>query len=704
MQSALHIRLPVLALSAFLCASAAPQVGAEGPAPFSSGRQPGVDNNFGFPLAFDPSKMDTSVDPRQDFARYAAGRWLDVATIPGDSPYVSGIVLMTKRVERQVNDLLADAASRSSAAGKGTPLQQVGDVYTGGMDVERLGKLGAVPLMPEWERIAKIDGPKSLASAFARLELITNMPVVIGASVGTDLEDPTRYSVVVADGDLPLPALEHYLAPELAPVREAYLKVIADSLALAGVPPAEAKVRAAKVLQMETRIAGKKLTPVQKRDVRAAVTRMPYTELKAALPHTDLDTLFTALGLPTSGDVLVADIGAIRERDAMLGAYPLEDTKAYLQWEALRLTSAYLTPKFIDVQADLTRALTGQTDAPKRQLVVAQAISGGLGHALGQLYVARYFPAQSRKDAEEVVGNVRAQFRKRLEQNEWLTASTRAYAIEKLDKMNIVVGYPEKWIDTSTVDIRRDDYFGNMLRLNEFASRRALARLGKPVSEDAFADTKHTLPTVVNAAYSPDRNGIEIPAAFLQPPFYDPKADVAVNYCTLGAVIGHEITHGFDSMGRLFDANGALRDWWGPADGQAFIERSRNLVEQANAFEVLPGVRLNGELSSGENLADVGGVMLGYEALQAYLQAHPDENRKIDGFTPQQRCFLAWAQNWADKMHPDLLRTLAASDPHPPGRYRMIAPSRNLQGFYDAFSVRPGDAMWIDPAKRVDIW
>jgi predicted metalloendopeptidase len=299
---------------------------------------------------------------------------------------------------------------------------------------------------------------------------------------------------------------------------------------------------------------------------------------------------------------------------------------------------------------------------------------------------------------------VRAQFRKRLENNEWLSASTRAYAIEKLDKMNIVVGYPEKWIDTSSVDIRRGDFFGSMLRLNEFASRRALARLGQPVADDGFADTKHTLPTVVNAAYSPDRNGIEIPAAFLQPPFYDSKADAAVNYCTLGAVIGHEITHGFDSMGRLFDANGALRDWWGPADGDAFIKRSRNLVEQANAFEVLPGVRLNGELSSGENLADVGGVMLGYDALQAHLQANPADNRKIDGFTPQQRCFLAWAQNWADKMHPGLLRTLAASDPHPPGRYRMIAPSRNVQGFYDAFGVRTGDAMWVDPAKRVDIW
>ena len=455
---------------------------------------------------------------------------------------------------------------------------------------------------------------------------------------------------------------------------------------------------------METRIAGKKLTPVQKRDVRAAVQRMPYAQLKADLPHMDLDTLFAELGLPTSGDVLVADIAAIRERDAMLGEYSLEDTKAYLQWEALRLTNAYLTPKFIEVQAGLTRALTGQTDVPRRERVVAQSVSNGLGHALGRLYVERYFSPQTRADAEQVVTNVRAQFRNRLEQNEWLSASTRAYAIEKLDKMNIAVGYPKKWIDTSSVDVRRGDYFGSMLRLNEFASRRTLARLGQPVSEDEFADTKHTLPTVVNAAYSPDRNGIEIPAAFLQPPFYDPKADAAVNYCTLGAVIGHEITHGFDSMGRLFDANGALRDWWSPADGEAFVARSRNLVEQANAFEVLPGVHLNGELSSGENLADIGGVMVGYDALQAHLQANPQDNRKIDGLTPQQRCFLAWGQNWADKMHPGLLRTLAASDPHPPGRYRMIAPSRNLQGFYDAFGARPGDAMWIAPAKRVDIW
>lgn len=704
MSRTLPSRLSVTVLSVLLCVAASPQVDADGPAPFSSGPLPTAENNFGFPLAFDPSKMDTSVDPRQDFARYAAGKWMDVATIPGDSPYMSGIVLMGKRVERQITALLTDAAATSSTAPKGSPLQQVGDVYAAGMDVARLQQLGAAPLMPEWDRIARIDGPTALANELGRLQLLTNQPVVLGASVALDLEDPTRYTVVVTDADLPLPAQEDYLSPELAPVRDAYLKVVADSLALAGVPADQAKARAAKVLEMETRMARKKLTPVQKRDIHAAIQRMSYAELKAACPHLDIDALFTALGLPTSGEMLVADVGAVRERDAMLAEYPLEDTKAYLQWEALRMTNAYLSPTFVDMQAELSHALTGQVDAPKRERVVAQSISGSLGHALGRLYVERNFSAQSRADAEEVVGNVRKEFRKRLEQNTWLSASTRSYAIEKLDKMQIAVGYPEKWIDTSAVDIQRDDYFGDMTRLNEFAARRAIARLGKPPAEDGFADSKHTLPTIVNAAYSSDHNNIEIPAAFLQPPFYDPKADAAVNYCTLGAVIGQEITHGFDSMGRLFDATGALRDWWSEADGKAFVSRSKPLVEQANAYEVLPGVHLNGELSSGENLADIGGVMLGYEALQTHLQAQPQDNRKIDGFTPQQRCFLAWAQNWADKMHPGLLRMLAASDPHPPGVYRMVAPTRNLPGFYDAFGVRPGDKMWIAPDQRVDIW
>jgi putative endopeptidase len=528
--------------------------------------------------------------------------------------------------------------------------------------------------------------------------------VVFGFAVTLGLDDPTRYVVIAADADLTLPAAEDYLASDLAKVREAYIGLITDSLVLAGLPAAQAKARAGKVLEMETRIAAKKLTAEQRRDFHTAYKTLPYAEVKAMLGNLDLDAYFKVLGLPTSGGLLVTDIAAMKERNALLAEYSLEDTKAYLQWEALRLMSPYLSPEFVDVQARLTRALTGQAEVPKREQVVAKSVAHNLGHNLGQLYVERYFSAKSRADAEALVNNVRAELRQRLEQNTWLTAPTRDYALEKLGKIKIVVGYPDKWIDYSSVDVKRDDYFGDVTRLNEFAARRSLARLGQPPAPDAFSDPEDSLPSVVNAGYSPTVNGIEIPAAILQPPFYDPKADAGVNYCTLGAVIGHELTHSLDSTGRLFDASGALRDWWAPADVAAFDKRSKNLIRQGNAYEVLPGVHLNGQLSSGENLADIGGIMLGYRALQTHLKANPQEDRKIDGFTPRQRCFLAWSQLWAEKIQPELLRQNAATDPHPPGAYRMVAPASNHPGFYDAFGIRAGDRMWVAPKNRVSMW
>jgi putative endopeptidase len=677
---------------------------ADGPAPFNSGPPLDVYNNFGFPMGFDVSKMDSSVDPRQDFSRYAAGKWLDKATIPGDVGNLDGIALLTKQVERQVGALLADATAASPGAKKGTPLQQVGDHYAAGMDIERLESLGVTPLQPVWERIARIDGAKALAEEVARLTLLTNHPVFLDVEVTLDLKDPTKYVVMAGDPDLTLPAREDYLAADLAPVRAAYLQTITDSLVLAGVPAEQAQARAAKVLAIETRIAGKKLTEEQKRDFSATYQTRPYTEVKAALGNFDLDAYFQALGLPTGVDLLTTEVDALTERNAVLADYPLADIKDYLQWEWLRLMSPYLSPAFVAAQAPLTRALTGQADLPKREQVAASAVAHGMGHALGQLYVERYFPAQSRADAEAVVTNVRAELRQRLAQNTWLTAPTKSYALEKVDKIKIVVGYPDKWIDYSAVDIKRDDYFGNVARLNEFKVRRQLSQLGQPPATDAFDDPEHSLPSVVNAAYSPTVNGIEIPAAILQPPFYDPKADAGVNYCTLGAVIGHEFTHSLDSMGRMFDVNGALRDWWAPADVAAFEERSKNLIKQGNAYEVVPGVHLNGQLSSGENLADIGGLMLGNLALHTHLKANPQDDRRIDGFTPDQRCFLAWSQMLGAKSQPELLRTNAATDPHPPGAYRMIAPARNHPGFYDAFGVRAGDKMWLDPKDRVTMW
>lgn len=676
----------------------------EAPASAASAAPPSAPDNFGFPFAFDVSKMDRKADPRQDFTRHAAGSWLDAAKIPSDSLRVSPLDLMAKRVEYQMRDLLDEAARTSVTAKKGTPLQQVGDFYVSGTDVKRRAEQGASPLKSEWDRIDAIKDRKSLAAAMAHLELITNDPVLVGFGVGTDPKDRTKYSMMVTDSPLPMPSLDNYLKPENAKIQEAYRKLITDDLVMAGVTPDQATARAAKILEIETRVAAKKLTPVQKQDPNKTLVSMPFAELRSLLSNLDVDTYLTVLGLPARGDVVVTEVEAVRERNAMLASLPLEDTKAYLQWELLRRTSPYLTPSFIEPQMAFTRALYGEIDTPKREKMVAEDLAAKLGHPVSQLYVAEYFPDSTKVAAENLVGRIKAEFRLRLEGNKWLSADTRKYALDKLDEVRIDVGYPDRWIDYSSVDIRRDDYLGNALRLNEFGARRDLGRLGQPVVEDGFADPRATLPIIVNAAYEPSRNGIEIPAAFLQPPFYDAKADAAVNFCSLGAVIGHELTHGFDSEGRLYDAQGNVRNWWTDADGNAFVSEAMKIVNQANAYEVVPGIKLNGQLSVGENLADIGGVAFGYGALQRYLREHPAENKEIDGMTQNQRCFVSWAQNWAGKTNEGYLKQAAATDPHPPGSYRTIAPSQHENGFYEAFGVKAGNAMWLPQADRAHIW
>ncbi len=666
--------------------------------------KPDFSNNFGFPLSFDVSKMDSTASPRQDFSRYAAGRWFDAATIPSDRYAVSGVELMVKNVEDQVQAVLDDAAARAPSAAKGTPLQQVGDLYASGLDVERLRRLEAEPIKAEWARIGAIDSKKALAEAVAHLSLGLSDGAMFGAAILPDPRDNTKYTIAFIGAPLPMAARENYLSPDMAKVRDAYRTMVVKYHVLAGIPQAEAEARADKILAAESRVAARQMTPEQARDPSLRLKPMSYEALKALVSNFDLDTLYKQMGLPVGHDVYVYDEGNVRERNALLNDLPLADIRVLLQWGLLRGAQPYLTPDFVEPTMEFSRMLYGNIDTPKRETLVAESIKQKLGHPLGRLYVEKHLTPKTKADAESLIAQIRAEFRLRLQNSTWLSAPTRAHAVEKLDKIDIKVGYPDQWIDYSGVDIRRDDYYGNMLRLAEFGTRRNLAKFGKPVSEDGFADPRATLPTVVNAGYSSGRNGIEIPAAFLQPPFYTPGADAGVNFCTLGAVIGHEITHGFDSSGRLYDAQGNVRDWWAPEDTQAFLERSKNLVKQAAAFEVVPGTHLNGELSSGENLADLGGLTLAYDALGKHLQAHPQENRKIDGLTPQQRCFAAWAQNWAEKKQPGLLKQEALTDGHPPGVYRMFAPAQNVAGFYETYGIKPGDRMWLDPKDRVSIW
>jgi predicted metalloendopeptidase len=659
--------------------------------------------NFGFPLGFSPSKMDTTADPRQDFRRYAGGRWLDAAKIPADRLEISGYLAMTETVQTQLRDLLQESARTSGVAPTGSPAQQVGDFYASGMDVERLKSLGVQPLVPEFERIAKVQGSTALAEELARLQLITGDAVILAALVSPHPQDRTRTTIYVGDAGLGLP-LDNYLQPDAERIRDGYVALIAGYLAIAGWTPEAARTTAQMVLAVETRVAKKTLTPLEMRDPAKRFVPMPYADLKRLLPNVDLDAYFRALGLPTGGEVIVVGVEALRERNAILADSPPEQTRAYIQYQLLRHMASYLTPAFDAPGAAFSVVLYGKDVTPPREKQVAEATPGLLGHPLSRLYVAKYMPPETRREVEAMVARVKAQFRARVERNGWLTPETRAQALAKLDKTEIRVGYPAKWIDYTGVAIRRDDYVGNAMRLNEFTVRRELAKLGKPVELDHFAIPKNTLPIVINAAYDPSWNGIEIPAAFLQPPFYDAKADPAVNFCTMGAVIGHELTHGFDSSGRLYDAKGNVRDWWTPVDAKRFADETGKLARQADAFEIQPGLHLNGAIEVTENLADVGGVALGYAALQEHLREHPEANRSIDGFTPPQRCFLAWAQLWADKMNEGAMRQTLPVDGHPPGVYRMAAPSQHEQAFFEAFGIRAGDRMWLDAGDRVTIW
>ncbi|MDB9511250.1 M13 family metallopeptidase [Kamptonema animale CS-326] len=667
----------------------------------NAGKKPSTE----FPLGFSMDKMDTTVSPRQDFHRFAAGKWLDNTKIPPDKLMVYGLSLLDDRVSQQLQQITAQAATQSATAPKGSPLQQVGDLYAGGMDVKRLESLGVSPLKPIFDRIAAIDSPPALAKTLPQLQMTLSDPIILGVGVTGDLEDAKTNIIGLGGGKLSLSSQEDYLSPDKAAIRQAYLDYVTAALEIAGSSPAEATAAAKKILEMETRIASKQLSPVEKRDIQKAMAKMSFAKLQSLLSNLDMKIYFQELGLPTTGNVLVEDSGSLADLNQMLKQYSIDDIKTYLRWGFLRQNMSYLTPAFEKPLLAFNKVYYGQEfQLPPRTERVTNLIGQKYGHPLSQLYVKEHFSPESKKQVEEMIQQIKSLFRGRLVANKWLTEPTRKYAVEKLDRIVIKVGYPEKWIDYSSIDIRRDDFFGNVMRTSEFFNRRELSKLGKPVTFDDFDDPKGTLPIQINAAYSPDRNNIQIPAAFLQPPNYDPKADAALNFCSMGAVIGHEMTHGFDSMGRQFDAQGNFKNWWTKEDATKFEAQTDKLVKQANAFEVLPGLKLNGQLSVGENLADVGGISLAYEALKDYLKKNPQANKKIDGYTPEQRCFMAWSQLWATKINEGYLRQVTLTDGHPVGAYRGFAPFQHEAGFFKAFGIKPGDRMWMDEKDRVNIW
>jgi len=652
-------------------------------------------------LGYSPQNMDRTIDPRQDFYRYAAGNWLKKTEIASSDPDVGGFTLLAHNLDKQLLALIKDAAAETDAP-KGSPRQQVGDFYKAAMDDARRYALGLKPLEADMQRIAAAGGtPADYGRLAGRLQDAVGGSPLIMVGAMPDAKNSSTGVLILAPG-AQLLEQDEYARPEHQKLRDLYRMYIVAMLHGIGEPIDAAKVQADKLLAMEAQAAGAMMTPLQQRDPVNTYNIMTLDQAQALVPALDLRAFLAELGVAAPAQVQVLDINAMKALQKMLTERSVDEVKLLLRWFLLAGRASELGRPWRLQEEAFTVERKGLKTPPELERVITQQIGAQLYHPLSQLYVQAYFPDATRRDITDMVGHIKNEFATRLRSNIWLDEATRKAALEKLGKIDIQVGYPKEWIDFSSLDIRPDDHYGNVQRANRFAFQRQMAQVGKPVLGNRFAVATKTTPIAVNSAYNFTTNTIDITAAILQPPFYKPGADAAANYCAIGAVIGHEITHGFDSLGRLFDPQGNLRNWWTPAADGQFKRRTDVLVDQYSHYEILPGLMHNGAMTVTENTADLGGITLAHAALKRYLAKNPIPD--VDGLTADQRCFVAWTQMWAYKARSERLRYLVSVDVHAISSVRAVAPLLHLDAFHEAFGTRPGDPMWRDPKRRVLIW
>lgn len=646
---------------------------------------------------FSIDKMDRTVDPRVDFAKFAAGGWYARNEIPADKSRWGGFNELAERTWAQVRALVEEAAAHPGAPG--TVKQKVGDFFASATDTAAINALGLKPIQGELDAIASA---RSLAELFApalRMQLGVGGPFFAPAFF-PDQKQSEVYGFYLIQGGMSLPSKEYYFSEKFARERWEFIGHVARMLELAGTPRATAYHEAETVFALEKAMAENAKLPVELRDRLANYNKMTVTAATAAYPGLPLAQIISGLGVPaTATDVIVGQPKYFEGLSQLLLDRPLTDWKVYVRWQLLSASAPYLSEKFDDENFRFTgTVLNGTPQQEPRWQRAAKIVDGSVGEALGQLYVEKHFPPAAKARMDEMITNIRAVMRDRLASLEWMSEPTRQKALAKFARFEPMIGYPAVWRDYSTVEIRRDDFLGNVTRARVFESLRRTARVGQKVDRREWGMT----PPTVNAYYSSVTNQIVFPAGILQPPFFDFTFDDAVNYGAIGGVIGHEITHGFDDQGRRSDADGNLTDWWTPGDEAKFRERAQKVVEQFNNYQALPGLAINGQLSLGENIGDLGGTSIAFEALQRSLQGK--ERKLIDGFTPEQRFYLSWAQQWRTKFRDDAMRLQVARGPHAPGNFRAFGPLVNQQTFFDAFGIKAGDPMWVKPENRAKIW
>ena len=646
--------------------------------------------------AINPANLDTTVVAGEDFDTYANGGWKKLNPLPADRGRYGSFDQLAEVAEKQVKDLVEATAKAQNE--KGSVADKIALLFGQGMDSTAIEAQGYEPLMGYLQEIESIATTDDVQVAVARFHQSGIFPL-FAFYASTDARNSNEVIAQVAQAGLGMPDRDYYLGEDArsAELRVKYIEYMAKIFVLTGNDEATAKANAEKVMALETRLAKVSMTRLERRDPNKTYNKMTTADLASLSPNINWQLYYQGLGIASPGHVNLNQPEFIKEVSAMLKEVPVADWKIYLKWNLLNESASYLSSAFVNAKFDFYgKAMTGTEVMRPRWKRVLEVTSGAMSEAIGQLYVAQYFPAESKERMVKLVANLRVSLGERIKNLEWMGDSTKQKALDKLAAINVKIGYPDKWRDYSGLDIQPDAYVLNVLRAGRFEMAYNLAKINKPVDKAEW----FMPPQMVNAYYSPDMNEIVFPAAILQPPFFYKDADDAVNYGAIGVVIGHEMTHGFDDEGRKFDKNGNLTDWWTAEDSKLFDERTKVLVDQYNSFVVLDTLHADGQLSLGENIADLGGLNISYQAFQTANTT----TDKISGFTPEQRFFLAYAHVWAQNIRDKEILRRTKEDVHSLGRFRVLGPLRNLPEFYAAFNVQPGQAMYLDESQRAKIW
>lgn len=650
------------------------------------------------PPRFSVKNMDRSADPRKDFARFAYGKWLENNPIPSDKSRWGGFDELAQYNWRALQQILEGGATAGN--GEGSPAQKVAALYQSAMDTNRINSLGLKPIQADLARVEAIKSREDLAHALAYFHN-HGVSGLFRIGVSPDQKNSDLNALHASQGGLSLPSKDYYFAERFENIRTSFVAHVTKMLTLAGASEESAAKEAKTVFEVEKALAQNSKAPVELRDAVANYNKMKTSELKGKVQAFPMDLYFADRAIigPASEEIIVGQPKFFEGLQGLLESRPISDWKSYLRYQLLNDAASFLSAPFEQERFRFySTVLSGTPEMEPRWQRAARVIDRSLGEALGKLYVDRYYPPEAEKRMAEMIKNLQIVMRERLQKLEWMTEGTREKALAKFDRFVPRIGHPEKWRDYSSVQIDREDYFGNVQRAEVFEVKRRMSKLGKPVDKTEWGMT----PPTVNAYFQATANQIVFPAGILQPPFFDFTLDDAVNYGAIGAVIGHEITHGFDDQGRRYDANGNLNDWWTKEDAEKFQERAKKVVEQYSSYTPLPGQHVNGELTLGENIADLGGVSIAFEALQRSLKGK--EPKLIEGFTPEQRFFLSWAQQWRTNFREDALRKQITTDPHSPGMIRAFAALTGMDAFYTAFGIKEGDPMYTKPEDRAKVW